>query len=116
MKEDTLARRVAALEARVAELERPCAPRDDTDAAVLAAVAAAARDLLFTAASILEAAALDADLHAALCTAGLDTPRRLGTWLRRMRGCAVTGLRLERVGKGDAGAIWMIRAGRKEAV
>jgi hypothetical protein len=105
------AARLAALEQRVRVLEGRQRTRDDRHAAALVALAASTRYLTFTAVSALaHARQVDPELLAALTAAGVDTPRRLGRWLRTVQHTPVAGLRTEYQGKNGDGALWVFRA------
>jgi hypothetical protein len=107
-----LAAEIAMLRDRVVVLEGRHRTRDALHTAALVALAAAVQYRTFTAKSaIAHAQQVDAALLAALHAAGVDTPRTLGRWLRTLRRTPVAGLRVERLGTTNEGALWMFRAG-----
>jgi len=102
-----LEQRVAALEARIAALEGRQRAKDERHEAALIAIATSVRHRSFTARSlVVHAVAVDPDLRAALAAAGVDTPRKLGRWLRSLNGRPVASLVVKRIGVGEDGAIW----------
>ncbi len=86
------------------------ASEDPGIAALLHAVIAACGALPFTAADLLEHAALSdrVALAEALATCGANSPRKLGKLLRRIEGAEFDGLVVQRVAEGRDGIVWRI--------
>jgi hypothetical protein len=97
------------LAAILAALERNRGPRDQADAALLLAIAAAIDDRPFTSSQLMAHAAVDLALAAALADADIDHAQELGCVCRRLEGIAVKGLRLERVGASRSGIVWKVQ-------
>jgi hypothetical protein len=93
----TMLRRLEAIEARLAALERARGPRDGADADLLLAILEAIGDRAFTSVQLYAHAQTVAPaLLAAMLAADIDGVHPLGTVFRRLHGIEVRGLRLER--------------------
>jgi hypothetical protein len=103
----------AAVEARLALLERRAGPRDEDDVRVLLAMAATRIvDSRFSSGEVIRyARAIEdkkSELAAALEAADCESPRSLGRLFRRMEHRDVRGWMLRRVAKDNKGWIWIL--------
>jgi hypothetical protein len=118
------ARRVEALEARLADVEArnerlesivaallaARGPRDPADAMLLGVLAGSTCGHWVTVGEVLEATAVDPELARALAAADISGPLELGQWLSRMRDVTVSGFVLTRGARGASGRRWRCRA------
>jgi hypothetical protein len=95
-----LAARITALEAELHALRQQ--QRD----LLLPAIAASVQGHVFSAAELLDHAAIDDGLRQALD--GADTPQRVGRRLQRLVGRQVGGFCLVRAGRDETGCIWAV--------
>lgn len=80
--------------------------RRPSRAHLLAAIATAVEERLFTAAEVLRHAEVNATLARALDAAEIATARSLGKYLRRIEGRTIDGVRVDRIGEDRDGMIW----------
>lgn len=99
------------LEALRSRLGKPRSSRCDpvTAAALVAAIAESAGDLVFVAGELLLHAGQDAELRKAIAATGAVTTRQLGHVLRAVEGKIFGGRAVVRVGITRVGVAWMIR-------
>ena len=104
---------LAAIEARIAAIERrlPARGLRDADARLLLALADSIGSEPFTAKDVFEHVRIKSDttLAAALREADIEAGRGLGWWARRMAGEPCDGLCIVRCDDGRDGAVWQVR-------
>lgn len=98
-----LEREIHALRERVAALESR-RPSRESDERLIAALASTVGARVFCAASV--ARTRDGELRAAI---GARDVRRIGLWLRRLRGRPIAGYQLERITRDGRGTWWTLR-------
>lgn len=102
---------LAALAARVAELEASRRAAADVDGAqLLRAIAGAVHDNVFSAREVFRHGGVGADesLRQVLAAAGIRSPKQLGKRFRKLEGRACSGLQLARLGVDRDGVIWRL--------
>ncbi len=101
--------RLAALEARVKVLEAERGPDlTPQDAALMTALAAASDGRPFTAAAVVQRAAVDRGLAVALDEAFVEGAAEVGAWLRARVDRTIGGLRIRRGRRTGAGFTWTV--------
>ena len=105
---DSLVSRIEALERRLAALESKFGPRDDQEAAIVAAIVDSQCPMPFTAKQLLAHAAIAPVLHEALLACDVTNAIEAGLLLRRLTAISVAGLQVERAGAIRAGILWRV--------
>jgi hypothetical protein len=100
-----VARQRVEFERRLAALEQQQQQKTPSDSALLSAIALAVQGAVFSAKELVDHAAVDANLRAAI---GPVSARRLGKRLRSLVETPIDGLVLHRVGRDGGGAIWSV--------
>jgi hypothetical protein len=93
---------------RVTRPERPPVPHE----AIIAALVTSVAYTMFSSREVIDRAErLDRELRAALNAADLLNARKLGKFLQGIEGRVIGGVRLERLGVDNQGAVWIFRVG-----